>query len=873
MARYKYSENTKEVTDIYFDTETHGEYMGMEQGGEMKKVTTARIKEKLLGEIDGRLNTLEGADTVDGSVLKTVKTKAEDADFTDTSGLDSTTLAGAINEIYAEKAVANGLASLDATGKVPVSQLPVSAMEFKGGWDASSGAYPVTPDTGDFWTVSVAGTTEGVEFDAGDAIVYNGASWDKINKVEVASEVSYDNSTSGLASTDAQGAIDELDGRVDTAEGDILAHESRLDTTELTLARQGQDLASVKQTLQQGNGATLDFSDIGIVPLDARATGRANPTVEGLTATNEEDNGQFLNTLSEDWVTTSFRSTLAIVDGRLKITCTSDAAWLYGGRTNLSFKSGVTYCIVFDCYGNLSGDIEVRLHDGIAGSPYAIGTVSITTVDRKYAVVLTPTADCDTLVFSGYGDFELENDYISIDNLMRLNLTSIYGSGNEPSEADCAKIFSYFDGTKSIQLPARLVSRGANIWSEDILFDASKVYTQLDTGRNLGASPLGGFTENNIIKRIFLFSGTYYWKRLQAVTANARVLLVQDTYVKVSIDVIGLDSGSFVLSESGYYDVVFGIWYNSSLASTDIINLKLLSQHDIPYEPYTDSTLYIADNEEVRSVPAISDEVKVVNGQLVKVQNVSEDYTIPANFTLSKDTSPTTLTFSQSVRTIFDGKPTTISSVGFILSTLFRSASFSDLYGNTLDDEAISWTDDSSSNRMKLWIRINRSRLTTEDASGFNSWITATLPIIQYQLATPITNNLLTSGILQAKQNGTVYYEPYYEGSHQTDASSQITLPYEGTIDKLTGYDENLEPYEVPSTGYTLVGTTLTITGAVENEVFYVELSRAEPLAPELIVNTLNNDQVTLDSADGKYYQIGFTTTNGVPTVTATEVL
>ncbi len=51
MARYKYSENTKEVTDIYFDTETHGEFMGMEQGGEMKKVTTARLKEKLLGEI------------------------------------------------------------------------------------------------------------------------------------------------------------------------------------------------------------------------------------------------------------------------------------------------------------------------------------------------------------------------------------------------------------------------------------------------------------------------------------------------------------------------------------------------------------------------------------------------------------------------------------------------------------------------------------------------------------------------------------------------------------------------------------------------------------------------------------------------------
>ena len=44
MARYKYSENAKEVTDIYFDTETHGEYMGMEQSGEMKHIKGPTLK-------------------------------------------------------------------------------------------------------------------------------------------------------------------------------------------------------------------------------------------------------------------------------------------------------------------------------------------------------------------------------------------------------------------------------------------------------------------------------------------------------------------------------------------------------------------------------------------------------------------------------------------------------------------------------------------------------------------------------------------------------------------------------------------------------------------------------------------------------------
>ena len=33
MARYKYSENTKEGNGYLLDTETHGEFMGMEQEG------------------------------------------------------------------------------------------------------------------------------------------------------------------------------------------------------------------------------------------------------------------------------------------------------------------------------------------------------------------------------------------------------------------------------------------------------------------------------------------------------------------------------------------------------------------------------------------------------------------------------------------------------------------------------------------------------------------------------------------------------------------------------------------------------------------------------------------------------------------------
>ena len=58
---------------------------------------------------------------------------------------------------------ANGVATLDENGRIPYSQLPESAMEFKGTWDASNNTPTLvdgTGDTGDFYVVSVAGTQD-----------------------------------------------------------------------------------------------------------------------------------------------------------------------------------------------------------------------------------------------------------------------------------------------------------------------------------------------------------------------------------------------------------------------------------------------------------------------------------------------------------------------------------------------------------------------------------------------------------------------------------------------------------------------------------------------------------------------------------------
>lgn len=87
--------------------------------------------------------------------------------------------------------VANGIATLDGTGLVPVTQLPFSAIAYKGAWDATNppvGGDPTLTDgsgtAGDFYFVSVAGTQtfDGtpISFSVGDMVVYNGSVWQKV---------------------------------------------------------------------------------------------------------------------------------------------------------------------------------------------------------------------------------------------------------------------------------------------------------------------------------------------------------------------------------------------------------------------------------------------------------------------------------------------------------------------------------------------------------------------------------------------------------------------------------------------------------------------------------------------------------------------
>ena len=102
-----------------------------------------------------------------------------------------------------EKGVAGGVATLDSSGRLPYSQLPESAMEFKGTWNASTNTPHLADGTGtngDFYVCTMPGTAtfgpdNTVSFIQNDRVIYDGATskWVKL----LAGQVSTVNGMSG----------------------------------------------------------------------------------------------------------------------------------------------------------------------------------------------------------------------------------------------------------------------------------------------------------------------------------------------------------------------------------------------------------------------------------------------------------------------------------------------------------------------------------------------------------------------------------------------------------------------------------------------------------------------------------------------------
>jgi hypothetical protein len=110
-----------------------------------------------------------------------------------------------------QKGAASGVATLDGSGKVPVSQLPNSIMEYQGNWDASTNTPTLadgTGNAGDVYKASVAGTQNlgsgSLVFSVGDFAIYNGTIWEVSDNSDIANTDALTEGSTNLYFTDAR---------------------------------------------------------------------------------------------------------------------------------------------------------------------------------------------------------------------------------------------------------------------------------------------------------------------------------------------------------------------------------------------------------------------------------------------------------------------------------------------------------------------------------------------------------------------------------------------------------------------------------------------------------------------------------------------
>jgi hypothetical protein len=351
-----------------------------------------------------------------------------------------------------EKGTANGVATLDAGGKVPVSELPAAvlgALSYQGTWNASTNTPTLASGTGTkgyYYVVAVAGSTnlDGItDWLVGDWAVYNGTAWQKVDNTETVTSVngqtgavtltttniaegtneyfttararasvsagtgiSYDSSTGVITNSspslggDVVGPSSSTDNaiaRYDSTTGKLIQNSLVIigDTGSVTGVN-----ALTAESLVINNNATLGSSNTDTLDVNARITTDLEPN-----ANNAKDIG----TSGRNWRDGFFGRTISTVNIEVTGTTSFDGSQGTSGQVLTSAGTGNTPTWTTPTTGTVTS-VAATAGTGISvsGSPItSSGTLTITNTAPDQTVVLTAGTGIST---SGtYPNFTITN--------------------------------------------------------------------------------------------------------------------------------------------------------------------------------------------------------------------------------------------------------------------------------------------------------------------------------------------------------------------------------------------------------------------------------------------------------------------------------
>jgi hypothetical protein len=313
-----------------------------------------------------------------------------------------------------QKGMANGVASLDSTGKVTAAQLPAGAVIFQGTWSAATNTPTLANGTGTAgyeYVVTASGTVNfgagNITFTAGDFVIYNGTIWQRIP-------------TGGLGVTSINGTLTgAVTGIVTTSDtgtvtntmlaGSIANNKlvySSITTTAGTGITLGGSSVALGGTLTITNaGVTSNVAGTGISV--SGATGAVTITNTGVTAASA-GSGISLSS-STGSVTITNTGVLSTVAGT-HITVSAGTGNVTIG-TDATSANTVSTIVARDSSGNFSaGTITANITGNVSGNAgtvtngvYTTDTGTVTNTMLAGSIANSKLANSSVTVTAGTG--------------------------------------------------------------------------------------------------------------------------------------------------------------------------------------------------------------------------------------------------------------------------------------------------------------------------------------------------------------------------------------------------------------------------------------------------------------------------------------
>lgn len=314
----------------------------------------------------------------------------------------SLTGAASLNVLSSAVGSANGVASLDSGGKVPVSQLPSTVMEYQGAWNPSTNTPALSDGTGTAgftYRVSTAssGTISGLtdssmsNFQVGNLVIYSSA----LSKWQQAPSADGVISVNGSQGAVTVNAINQLTG--DVAAGPASGSASAAATIQANVVSNSKLAQMAANTLKGNNTAgTANAADLTVAQAntllgtitaltgDVTATGSggsATATISNLAVSKLAALGTSLAVVSDSGGKLTTSATTATQIGYLS-TATSDIQTQLNSKASAS--AGDIAPSTFAAANNQSAAANV--------TGLAFANASITSFEALISIKLTATA-------------------------------------------------------------------------------------------------------------------------------------------------------------------------------------------------------------------------------------------------------------------------------------------------------------------------------------------------------------------------------------------------------------------------------------------------------------------------------------------------